>query len=168
MWRRNRALDKEDFMALVRRIVFIAAAAGILFTQVFQLVRIQGMEMFPSLKDGDLAIVFRWQRDYEKGDVIAYEYDGTLRVGRLAAKETDIVHIKEDGNFYVNGTLQGEDLMYPTYGREGVEYPMEVPKDHVYIMGDYRTRCIDSRDYGPVLMKDIKGKVISILRRRGL
>lgn len=167
-WRRNQALEKEDVLALLRRIFFLAVTAWLLFSQIFQFVRIEGVEMFPSLKDGDLAIVFRWQQNYEKGDVVAYRYNGELRVGRLVAKETDIVHIKEEGNLYVNGTIQGEDLMYPTYGRDDVEYPIEIPQKHVYIMGDYRTRCLDSRDYGPIRLDDVEGKVISILRRRGL
>lgn len=58
--------------------------------------------------------------------------------------------------------------MYPTYAKEGLEYPYRVPEGHVFVLGDYRTNATDSRDFGPIPMKQVEGKVITILRRRGL
>ena len=65
-------------------------------------------------------------------------------------------------------TAQGGEIIYPTYPRDGAEYPQRVPEGCVYVLGDYRTTAQDSRDFGPIPLKDVQGKVITILRRRGL
>ena len=51
----------------VRAAVFIAILF-LLFTQVLFLKRVDGNQMFPSLKDGDLALGFRPGRSYHTGD----------------------------------------------------------------------------------------------------
>ena len=58
--------------------------------------------------------------------------------------------------------------MYPTYPKEGMEYPYRVPEGHIFVMGDYRTQTEDSRDFGSIPMEQVEGKLITILRRREL
>ena len=74
-----------------------------------------------------------------------------------------------DNNYLqINGTNQGGEIMYPTYAKPGTEYPFRVPEGTLYLLGDYRTQTEDSRDFGPIPMDDIQGKVITIVRRRGV
>ena len=68
----------------------------------------------------------------------------------------------------MNGTPQSGEILYPTYPKEGMEYPYRVPEGTVFVLGDYRTQTEDSRDFGPVSLDDVEGKVITILRRRGI
>lgn len=166
--RRNRALDTEDTWDLIRRVLLLALAGLILLTQVFLVAQVKGSDMFPSLKDGDLAFGYRLQKSYAKNDVVLYTVDGQLRVGRIVARETDVVTLDDGGALLVNGTVQSGEIMYPTYAREGSEYPLQVPKGAVFILGDYRTQTQDSRDFGPIPLENVEAKVITILRRRGL
>jgi len=39
--------------------------------------------------------------------------------------------------------------------------PVVVPAGHVLVMGDNRSRSIDSRDYGAVDLGDVVGRVIA-------
>ena len=52
--RRNRLAVREGYISLLGRVVFIAAAAWLLFSQVFLLMQARGTDMFPAVKDGDL------------------------------------------------------------------------------------------------------------------
>ena len=124
--------------------------------------------MFPAVKDGDLVIVFRIQQEYAKNDVVVYTVDGETHIGRIVARATDTVMLDDSGRLLVNGTNQTGEILYPTYAKEGLTYPYLVPEDHLFLLGDYRTQTEDSRDFGPIPMEDIQGKVITILRRRGL
>lgn len=166
--RRNRVLDRRDAINLVLRIGLIAAAGWILFTKVFLITQVTGNEMFPAVKDGDLLFIFRLEKDLRKDDIIVYEKNGELRAGRIAAAGTDVVNMNTSGTLQINGTVQSGEIMYPTYAKEGYEYPLQVPEDAVFVLADYRTRGTDSRDFGPVMRDEIKGKVITLLRRRGM
>lgn len=166
--RRNRALNRQGYASLLFRVLFLVLIGWVLFSQVFLITQTTGNDMFPAIKDGDLMIGFRLQQEYVKDDVVVYTVDGEMYVGRIAAKQTDVVTLDESGALLVNGTQQGGEIMYPTYAKEGLTYPYEVPEGHVFVLGDYRTQTEDSRDFGPIPMKDVEGKVITILRRRGL
>ena len=166
--RRNRALDQQGYRSLLVRVLFLALAAYVLFSQVFLITQASGSGMFPSVKDGDLVIGFRLQREYVKNDVVVYTAGGKTHVGRVVARATDVVTLDDSGTLLVNGTAQSGEIMYPTYAKPGVAYPYRVPEGQVFILGDYRTQTEDSRDYGSVPLENVQGKVISILRRRGL
>ncbi len=124
--------------------------------------------MFPSVKDGDLLICFRLEQGYVKDDIVIYELDGEQRTGRVVAVGSDVITFTESGAMMVNGTVQTQDVVYATYPKEGIEYPFTVPDGCVFIMGDFRTQSVDSRDFGAVPTDSIEGKVITVLRRRML
>lgn len=166
--RRQRLSDRSDLSGLLVRIIIIVVAGYLLFSQVFLVTQVSGMDMFPALKDGDLTVVFRLQQEYYKNDVIAYYSPDGLRFGRIAAREKDVVSMDDSGTWQVNGTTQSGEILYPTYAVEGVEYPYRVPENCIFVLGDYRTKATDSRIYGPISMDDVAGKVITIMRRRGL
>lgn len=166
--RRNQALDRQGYASLALRILFLALAGWVMFTQVFLITQVSGNAMFPAVKDGDLVIAFRIQQEYVKNDVIFYTADGKTHIGRIAAREADVVMLDDSGKLLVNGTNQAGEILYPTYAKEGLIYPCAVPEGHVFVLGDYRTQTEDSRDFGPIPMENVKGKVITILRRRGL
>lgn len=166
--RQNRALNRQGYVSLLFRVLLLVLIGWLLFTRVFFLEQNTGNGMFPALKDGDLMVGFRLQQEYAKDDVVAYVVEGETRVGRIAARETDVVTLDETGTLLVNGTMQSGEILYPTYAKEEITYPYTVPEGMVFILGDYRTQTEDSRDFGPIPMEDVKGKVITILRRRGL
>lgn len=166
--RRNRVLDRQGYFSLAVRILFLALAGWVMFTHVFLITQTVGNAMFPAVKDGDLIIAFRMQQEYAKNDVIVYTADGQTHIGRIIAKATDVVTLDDSGTLLVNGTQQAGEILYPTYAKQGLDYPYAVPDDHIFVLGDYRTQTEDSRDFGPIPMENVQGKVITILRRRGL
>ena len=166
--RRTQILTRRDAMGLLLRVAVIMLGVWLLLTQVFLITRCQGTDMFPAVKDGDLIIAYRLQESYGKDDVIVYAADGRLYTGRIAAMGGDVVAMDETGTLLVNGGVQSGQILYPTYAKEGVEYPYSVPEGSVFLLGDYRTHARDSRDFGAVSLENVEGKVITILRRRGI
>ena len=156
--RRNQALDRQGYWSLLLRILFLALAGWVMFTQVFLITQVSGNAMFPAVKDGDLIIAFRIQQEYAKNDVVVYTADGETHIGRIVARASDVVTLDDSGKLLVNGTNQAGEILYPTYAKEGLTYPYAVPEGHVFVLGDYRTQTEEN----------VQGKVITILRRRGL
>ena len=166
--RRNRVLDRQGYVSLLLRILFLALAGWVLFSYVFLITQVSGNDMFPAIKDGDLVIGFRLQKEYAKNDVVAYTVNGKTHIGRIAAKATDVVTLDDSGTLLVNGTAQSGEILYPTYAKAEITYPYKIPEGQVFILGDYRTQTEDSRDFGSIPLENVQGKVITILRRRGL
>ena len=158
----------KGYINLLVRIIVLLLAGYIFFTQVFLITRANGNYMFPAVKDGDLVVAFRLHRDYVKDDIAVYQVQGKNYIGRVAAKGGDVVTLDDSGDFNLNGGIQRGEIIYPTYAKEGIQYPLRVKEDHIFVLGDHRTESKDSRDFGTIELKDVKAKVITILRRRGL
>jgi len=146
----------------------------LLLTYAFLITQCTGQAMFPAMKDGDLCVIFRQQtirlmgEKYEAGDVVAYRANGKRHFGRVVAIGGDSVQIDTSGSVTVNGVTEGEEILFPTYTRGDLMNLTFVSEGTLYVLGDYRTNTEDSRDFGPIPLEDVEGKVISILRRRGL
>lgn len=166
--RQRDAVTRNGYISLLGRILVIAIAGWIFFSQLFMLLPVSGNGMFPAVKDGDLIIGYRLQRDLYQDDVVVYEDGERMLVGRVIARGGDVVNMGSDGVLTVNGTAQTGEIMYPTYAREGVSYPYTVPEGHIFVLGDYRTQSQDSRDFGAISLEKVTAKVITILRRRGI
>ena len=158
----------KGYLRLVIRTGIFAAILILFFTQVLFLKRVNGNDMFPSLKDGDLALGFRLEREYRSGDVVLYDAGGTLHFGRILALGGNVVNISGNGSVQINGVTESGEILFPTENRGSLEYPYQVAEDSVFILGDYRTEADDSRTYGAIQKNSIKGKVLSIFRRRGI
>lgn len=166
--RRINVLTMQGYVNLAVKALAMIIAVLVVFTQVFMVTQQTGMGMFPAIEDGDLVLAYRLHRDYQKGDVVVYTVAGTRYLGRILARETDVVYMDDGGTLQINGTNQGGEIMYPTYAKPGTEYPYRVQEGSFYILGDYRTQTTDSRDFGSISLDDIQGKVITIVRRRGV
>lgn len=166
--RRENVLIAQSYRSLGLRVVVLALVLLILFTQVFLIAQVSGNEMFPAIKDGDLVFAYRLQDSYSKNDVVVFTMNGERKVGRIIGRAGDVINMDDSGNLQVNGTTQGGDILYPTYAKDNYTYPYVVPEGRVFILCDYRTQCEDSRDFGPISLRSVDGKVITFLRRRGI
>ena len=156
------------YLRLLLRILLIVLLGLLIFTKVFLITQASGNEMFPSVKDGDLLLAFRAQKTYAKNDVVVYTDGENAYVGRIAALEGDVVTLDDSGTLRVNGTAQTGEILFPTYPDKALTYPYKVPAASVFLLGDHRSVAIDSRVHGAVALEQVEGKVITILRRRGL
>lgn len=142
-------------------------------------------DMMPRMSAGDLLLYYRLERTYDNQDVVVFrkaeEKDAHVGkkgsgkrhdryVGRIVARGGDTVEITEDSRLKVNDSIVAENDIYyktPSY-EEGISYPIELEKDQYFVLGDFREGAKDSRYLGAVDAKEIKGKVITVIRRSGL
>jgi len=160
----------KDLLLLLLKIAAIALVFLLLCTFLFGVARYQDPSMAPSIKDGDLVIFYRYKSaGYKPDDVIVLDFEGQRQARRVVATAGDTVDIAE-GGLLVNGALQFEPEIYQRTERytEGAEFPLVVPEGHVFVLGDGRSGATDSRIYGCVDIDDTLGKVITVLRRRGI
>ena len=173
--RQEKALVRSGYRDLLIRILVLGLAVWLILTYGFLITQCSGQEMYPSIKDGDLCIIFRreafrlMKQEYAAGDIVAYQAEGKRHFGRVVAIGGDTVQIDDTGSILVNGVTEGEDILYPTYVRGDDLVTLNiVQKNTLFVLGDYRTNTQDPRDFGPIPLDSVEGKVISILRRRGL
>ena len=122
---------------------------------------------YPMIKDGDLVITYKIG-EVENGEEIAYKSEDQIRFGRVVAKAGDVIDIT-DSYVTVNGYGVTEDVVYPTSSDgAAIEFPYTVPADSIFVMNDFRNDMTDSRSFGGVALTDVEGKVIFLLRRRGI
>lgn len=158
-----------ELKSLGIKLVVTTAVVIITFTFFYGLQRNTDLSMFPMVKDGDLVLFYRLDKDYAIGDLLLLEFQGERQVRRVVAKAGDSVDISEHG-LIVNGSLQQELGIYEkTYGyAEGIVFPVTVGSGEIFVLGDARQNATDSRVYGSVSAKDTYGKVITIIWRRNL
>ena len=131
-------------------LIVLVAALFVIFRFVIGFSIVGGESMLPQLSDGDLVVYFRMARDYEPGDV--------KRVAAVGGDEVDL----RDGKVYVNGRLlydkwaEGE-----TFEESGaVIYPYKVREGNVFVLGDNREVSMDSRRFGEVNLRQIRGRLL--------
>ena len=140
----------------------------IFFTKILCFQRVEGMQMFPSLKDGDLTLSYCLKQTFRPNDVIIYEVNGEKNFGRIIAVGGNEINIDGSGDVKINGISESGEIIYPSYHKGDIKYPYQIPEGSVFVLGDYRTQRKDSREFGAIKESQIKGKVLTILRRRGI
>ena len=126
-----------------------------------------GNSSYPMIKDGDLVITFKFGQ-LNQGDEICYKADGETKFGRIVAKAGDAINIT-DSYVMVNGFGLTEDVVYPTSADGSlIAFPYTVGNGSVFVLNDFRKDVKDSRTYGAIPLKDCEGKVVLVLRRRGI
>lgn len=118
--------------------------------------------MFPSIKDGDLVVIEKFDKEVQLSDVVIYNG----RLYRVIAKAGQEVDISKEGILTVNGMQPAESTNSLTNKGEK-EYPIKVPEGEIFVLNDYREDESDSREFGTIKESDIEGKVFFITRRRG-
>jgi len=184
----KRALKKKStFREYAEAAVIAIILALFIRTFVVQAFKIPSGSMEPTLLVGDHILVNKFLygikipfinktlipiSEPKQNDVIVFIYpvdrskDFIKRVIGLPGDEIRIV----GKTIYINGKPYQDkhghySEMGPGYGSQPESYPyghVTVPDGHLYVMGDNRNHSYDSRYWGFVPLKDVKGKAFII------
>jgi signal peptidase I len=155
---------KEELVAWVKTLASAAVYAVLIVTFGFQVARVEGQSMAPTLEDQDRLIVNKLVyriADPRRGDIVMLYYPLNPEksfVKRVIAEEGDTVRIV-DGRVYVNDIPLKDDYVPSEYRSHDDWGPQVIPEGYYFVMGDHRNNSSDSRHWGMVPKKYIIGKV---------
>ncbi|MCR4702827.1 MAG: signal peptidase I [Saccharofermentans sp.] len=151
-------------------ILIIIILVWLMLGVVFGIMKAPSNDMSPRIDYGDLILYFRMDNKYDINEVVVLNKNDTVYLGRVIAVGGDIVNITDEGNLIVNGNVLNEPrIFYSTPRYENYEdFPQTVPEGEYFILVDRREGGEDSRYYGMVTSKEIKGSVVTLIRRNNL
>jgi signal peptidase I len=144
-------------------VVVVAAATLAVRTFLLTPVGVAGASMEPTVHDGDVVLVARTvttTAELRRGDLVVFRDPlGSLSVKRVLGLPGDRVAML-DARLTVDGEFVDEP--YVDLSRIDGTYlgQVVVPDGSVFVLGDNRSRSIDSREYGPVAEDAVLGRVL--------
>ena len=159
---RSRNRSFQLIKSTVSVIIVAAAAAVLLATLMFPVLRIYGTSMTPTLNEGDIVVSVKGT-NLKRGDVIVFYYNNKILCKRLIGKPGDWIDIDKNGNVSVNNVQLDETyLPEKALGDCNIELPYQVPENRYFVMGDHRSVSVDSRNtqIGCISEEQIVGRII--------
>ena len=161
--RKKRARRRRRGLLVV---LLIALAAGAyVFAQYFTIVTMQGNGMRRTLENGSVVLCRRGaEATYQS--LVLLDLDDSMQIRRVIALPGDRVFIDASGHVRVNGALLDEPYAVGAerlYGDQ--KYPLRVPENSLFVMGDHRGTALDSRftAFGTVSMDAVVGQAKLII-----
>jgi signal peptidase I len=154
----------HEVVAGLQTLVSAAVYATLIVTFGFQVARVDGLSMAPTLEDHDRLIVNKLVYEIGEprpGDIVMLYYPlnpEKMFVKRVIAREGDTVRIV-DGRVYVNDVPLHDDYVPAEFRSHDDWGPQVIQQGYYFVMGDHRNNSSDSRHWGPVPKRYIVGKV---------
>ncbi|MBQ8725459.1 MAG: signal peptidase I [Oscillospiraceae bacterium] len=142
----------------------LAAAMIIILTNLwFPVLRVVGSSMQPLLRNEDVIVCFSKNDKIERRDIIAFYHNDKVLLKRVVGLPGDVIEIDKDGILYINGEEQHETYVASISLEPcDIEFPVEVPEDSYFVLGDQRMTSMDSRSesVGMVTTDRVVGKAL--------
>lgn len=162
---------KSTFNDVVEWLEAVAIAVMVVllvFTFVLRQVVVEGDSMYPTLENKDRLIITHLFYTPKQGDIIVVNCEGENKLNktiikRVIATEGQEVNIDfENAVVTVDGVALEEDYINALTTRNdgAFTYPVTVPENCVFVMGDNRNHSTDSRspEVGFLSVDDVLGK----------
>jgi signal peptidase I len=163
-WSISFARFGEELLAWFKTLLSAAVYATLIVTFGFQVARVEGQSMVPTLEDQDRLIVNKLAYrlgEPRVGDIVMLYYPedpSKSFVKRIVAEPGDTIKIV-DGRVLRNDVPLADDFIPERYRDHDNLGPFVLPRGYYYVMGDHRNNSSDSRTWGYVPKKYIIGKV---------
>ena len=151
----------QSLRGTISVLVVVAAIAVLIATLFLPILQISGDSMAPTLEHDDIVVLLK-TKDFDRGDLIGFYYQGKILLKRVIALPEDEVVIDSEGNVYINEELLEEPYITEKgLGDCDLEFPYTVPGTGYFVMGDRRSNSVDSRNsvIGSITQEDIIGRV---------
>jgi signal peptidase I len=154
----------QELVSGAQTLLSAAVYATLIVTFAFQVARVDGLSMAPTLDDQDRLIVNKLVYQFgdpRPGDIVMLYYPvdpDKMFVKRVIAQEGDTVQIV-DGRVYVNDLPLADEYVPSEFRSHDDWGPTVIQDGYYFVMGDHRNNSLDSRHWGSVPKKYIVGRV---------
>ena len=162
---RKRYRWKKAYLKALRGTIsvltYMAAVAALIATLVLPVLQIEGTSMEPTLVNGDIVLLTK-TTVFGRGDICGFSWNNKILIKRVIGIPGDWIEIDTDGTVYLNGEKLDEPYAEQiAFGECDLEFPLQVPQEQYFVLGDMRESSIDSRNtlVGCVENKQIIGKI---------
>ena len=137
--------------------IIIVIAALLIRTFIFTPVKVDGASMYPTLEDGEILILKKYDKSYERFEIAVIRHDGDMLVKRIIGLPGENIKYKKN-KLYVDGKVVEEPLYLETedFSLMDLGYT-KIPDDYYLVLGDNRYNSSDSRIFGLIKKEDILG-----------
>ena len=148
-------------MTLVRAVI-LAVLTIIIFKTAVLPVRVTGISMLPSYKDGRVNFINRLayrKRNPQRGDVVGVRFAGPsiMLLKRVVGLPGERIGFSS-GHVTVNG--KSLDEPYPLLPSNWEREPVELAPDEFFVVGDNRTMPMKDHTFGIAKRERIMGKLL--------
>ncbi len=156
---------------MVKVLMFLLILLMFLKTFVFTVFVVDGYSMEPTLHDQDFIMIDTWGYHYrpvERFDVVVFKRrDGSYFVKRVIGLPGEKVYYR-DHTLYINNQpiketylTREEFAMMIDFELGMIQEGHVIPEDHYFLLGDHRSRSLDSRNFGLVHKAQLTGRVMA-------
>ncbi len=158
---------QSKFISFIKEffVYFLIIVAVILIrTFLVTPIRVDGDSMNDTLKDGEILLLKKYDKSYERFEVIVFNYKDEKLIKRIIGLPGDHI-VYKDNKLYINNEYVAESMIDKrTYDFDLTELGFDTIPDHYYfVLGDNRINSKDSRMIGLISEKDILGTTNFVL-----
>lgn len=149
-------------------LLLVSASIAICYHFILQPLQVQGSSLAPNILSGEYLLQEKITYLFsppQRSDIIIYKdlINGDNNISRVIGLPSETITIR-GGKVYINSQLLLENYlptsMTTSTRTEGVDtIVLKLGPDQYFVMGDNRAHSNDSRQTGPVSVKDIRGRV---------
>lgn len=154
-----------EILMFIRDLAIMLVIFGLFTTFIADKTSVIGDSMEPNIHDGDYFVLNKVSykfKEPERFDIIVFPYNNgqSNYIKRIIGMPGETIEIA-DGQIIING-----EVLQEHFGKESIQYdgnqpfPIVIPEDEYFVMGDNRNDSSDSRyqDVGTIAREDIIGK----------
>ena len=159
--------EKRDFIEMLKNVIIMLMMLWLIFSFFIGIKMAPNDDMRPKIGAGDVLIYYRLDKIPTINEAVVINKNKTDYVGRVVGCPGDTIEITDKDALMVNGNMVVEkDIFSPTPRYEGfVEYPLTLASDEYFILADKRNGGEDSRYFGAVKKKEIRGVIIGQFKK---